>query len=100
MGANLVTAYWDPSDIDESLKISLKEIALQHGASVDVHPNMDNYQPGKTRFSAEISGFSIPWHGGQEAVIKTLHNIKEEWQTRLDLSEVEGISVTVYNLPM
>jgi hypothetical protein len=100
MGANLVTAYWDPSNIDDSLKTSLKNIALRHGASVDVHPNLDNYKQGKSRFSAEISGFSIPWKGGQEASTKILYDIKEEWTTKLRNFEVKGVSVTVYSLPM
>ncbi len=100
MGANLVTAYWDPSDKDTDLKSSLREIALRHGVSIDVDPNMSRYVPGKIRFSSEISGFSIPWHGGQATALETLHNIKKEWEVKLDLSEVEGYSVTVESLPM
>jgi len=100
MGANLVTAYWDPSIKDEPLKRTLREIALRHGASVDVHPNLDDYRPNKSRFSAEISGFSIFWFGGQGPSMDILYNIEREWKTKLDLSEVEGVSTRVYSLPM
>ena len=36
MGANLVTAYWDPvdKDMDRAIKRSLRQIAVRHGASV------------------------------------------------------------------
>ena len=84
MGANLVTAYWDPSDVDKSLKRSLEKIAIRHGASVNIDgfDQCADYKPGKTSFSADISSFSILWYGGQEAAMKTLHNIQREWDIK------------------
>jgi hypothetical protein len=101
MGANLVTAYWNPSDTytEKKLKQTLEKIAIKHGASVNVHPNMATYKSGKNNFSAEISGFSIPWHGGQAASVETLKNIKRDWEKELGLSSVEGEFVIIENFP-
>jgi len=77
MGVHLVTAFWEPSNMDDSYISKLSAIALRHGASVNVHPNLSSYRAGKTRFSAEISGFSIPWHGGSEKCIAILKEIQK-----------------------
>ena len=46
MGANLVTAYWNPSDTytEKKLKRTLENIGIKHGSSVNVHPNMATYK--------------------------------------------------------
>ena len=80
MGANLVTAYWDPSDMDRAIKRSLRQTAIRHGASVKNNDGFDQwaeYKTGKTSFSADISSFSILWHGGQDAAINTLKRYNE-----------------------
>ena len=101
MGANLVTAYWDPSDMDtdRSIKRSLRQIAIRHGASVDGFEQWAEYKPGKTSFSADISSFSILWHGGQEA-INTLKKIQREWDRDLSLLDVQEVSIDIVSLPM
>ena len=104
MGANLVTAYWDPvnKDVDRSIKRSLKEIAVRHGASVndDGFEQWAEHKPGKTCFSADISSFSILWYGGQEAVIRTLQKIQRQWDMDLSLLDLQGVSIDVISLPM
>ncbi len=102
MGANLVTAYWNSSDIDKSLKRTLEEIAVRHGASVntDGFDQCTDYKPGKTSFSADISSFSILWDGGQDSAMKTLRNIQREWDIKLGLSDVQGVSIDVIAFPM
>ena len=104
MGANLVTAYWDPVDknMDRSIKRSLREIAIRHGASVndDGFEQWAEYKHGKTSFSANISSFSILWHGGQEASIQTLKKIQREWDMDLTLLDVHGVSIDIISLPI
>lgn len=103
MGANLVTAYWDPSDMDRAIKRSLANIAVRHGASVKNDDGFDQcaqYKTGKTSFSADISSFSIIWHGGQDAAINTLKKIQGEWDRDLSLLDVQGVSINVISLPM
>ncbi len=85
-------------DSDYISKLSV--VALRHGASVNVHPNMATYKAGKTRFSAEISGFSIPWHGGMASCIATLKEIQRIWEGILITNGAKGVAVVIENLPM
>lgn len=74
---------------------TLRSIARNYGANVNVDPNLDNYRQGKTRFSAEISGSSVLWNGGQRNCIDILHKIQKEWERKLEI-HVRGGSVNVY----
>lgn len=100
MGACLVTAYWTPCEKDGFFILELENMAISSQAGTRVDPNLPSYRRGFVSFSAEISGFSIPWRGGVESCSNVLKSLGEEWENYLVKNGAQNVSIFTQYLPM
>jgi len=100
MGNCLISAYWNPVKDDWQIVNDLKSVAQNYGLSMDVDPNNPDFIPGKSTFSAEISGFWVSWNGGPQNCEKILKKVEQEWKNILEYRSAQEFQIKILYLPM
>lgn len=98
MGNIIVTISWIPTDTDECILNTLRDLAIKRGLSVNTNPIYITYSKNKTTFAADISGLYLILNRDTQKI--KVENYAKDCLILLKSMNVKEVEYDIDDLPL